>query len=342
MEREAMNAQPRTGSLSLIVLGCVAWCVPLTLIGCQKTPATANAPAAEEPAGKAAPGAAESEGVSLKPEEVEKMGIATEAAKTVMHAPEATGFAVVLAHETFATAVAELETAAATQRQSRAALQRTRRLAGTAGAMPADTVEGLQRQAAVDEAALELSQRKLSSMLGQNFPWKNPIDSPQLRALASGDAKLVRISFSLGATGDVAPTSLRLAPINASQGGKSIETRWVWSAPADPNVPGRSYFAYLKPGNFGEGERLLAWVPIGAPESGVLVPASAAVINGGKYWCYVEEKPGQFVRNELDPSMATADGYFVKEGIEAGAKIVTVSAGQLLAREINPSTAAED
>jgi hypothetical protein len=151
----------------------------------------------------------------------------------------------------------------------------------------------------------------------------------------------VRVSFPLGATVDAPPASLRLARINASQGGKSIEAHSVWSAPADASVPGRSYFAYLKSSDFGEGERLLAWVPIGKAESGVLVPASAAIISGGKYWCYVEEKPGQFVRSELDPNMATNDGYFVKEGIEVGAKIVTVSAGQLLAREINPSTAAD-
>jgi hypothetical protein len=207
--------------------------------------------------------------------------------------------------------------------------------------MSADTLDGLQRQAAVDQVALELSRRKLSSMFGQNSPWKHQINSPQLRALASGDAKLVRVSFPLGATGDAAPTSVRLAHINASQGGKSIEVHSVWPAPADANVPGRSYFAFLKSNDFGEGERLLAWVSIGEADSGVLVPASAAVISGGKYWCYVEEKPGQFVRSELDPSMATNDGYFVKEGIEAGAKIVTVSAGQLLAREINPSTAAD-
>jgi hypothetical protein len=39
--------------------------------------------------------------------------------------------------------------------------------------------------------------------------------------------------------------------------------------------------------------------------------------------------------------MPTADGYFVKEGVSAGDKVVTASAGQLLAREMNPSTAAE-
>jgi hypothetical protein len=329
-------------SLRHVLLGCIALCGPLMLSGCHKAPDTAAAPAAEEPADKDKSGAPqETGGVSLKPEEVEKMGIITAEAKTIKHAPEATGFGVVLAHESIAIAVAELNTAAATERQSRAALERTQRLAGTAGAMPADTLEGLQRQAAVDQAALELAHRKLSSVFGQNSPWKNQINSPQLRALAGGDAKLIRVSFPLGATADTPPTSLRLAHINASQGGKSIEARSVWGAPSDTSIPGRSFFAYLKSDEFGEGERLLAWVPIGEAESGVLVPASAAVINGGKYWCYVEENPGQFVRSELDPSMATKDGYFVKEGITAGAKIVTVSAGQLLAREINPSTAAD-
>lgn len=296
-------------------------------------PATVDAPAPEA--------ATETEGVILKPEEVEKMGIVTAQAKSATHAPEASGFAVVLAHETIAAAVAELNTAVATERQSRTALERTQRLAGTAGAMPADSVESLQRQAAVDQAALELAQRKLSALFGQHAPWKNQINSPQLRAVATGDAKLVRVSFPLGSTGDAPPSVLRLAHINAAQGGRSIESRFVWNAPADASVPGPSYFAYLKSGDFGEGEHLLAWLPIGEPQSGVLVPAAAAILNAGRYWCYVEEKPGQFVRSELDPNLATNEGYFVKEGIEPGAKIVTVSAGQLLARELNPSSAAD-
>jgi hypothetical protein len=106
-------------------------------------------------------------------------------------------------------------------------------------------------------------------------------------------------------------------------------------------VPGKSWFALLEHGDFGEGERVLAWVPIGAAESGAEVPASAIVITAGKYWCYVQEKPGEFVRTEVDSSRPTPDGYFVREGIEPGAEIVTRAAGQLLARETNPSTEAE-
>jgi hypothetical protein len=328
-----MNLRRFAHSLRRHPLAGVALGICLVLSACHKAVVTADAPVSEA--------SNDSEGVTLKPEEIAKMGIVTTAAASVMHAPEASGFAVVLAHETIATAVAELRTAAATERQSRAALERTQRLAGTAGAMPVDTVEGLQRQAEVDRVALELAQRRLSALFGQHPPWKDQVDAPQLRALAAGEAKMARVSFPLGSTGDAPASVLRLAHINASQAGKSIETHVVWSAPADASLPGRSYFAYLKTSDFGEGERLLAWVPIGQPESGVLVPAAAAIINAGKFWCYVEEKPGRFVRSELDPNMATAEGYFVNEGIEPGAKIVTVSAGQLLARELNPSSAAD-
>jgi hypothetical protein len=343
MEFDPMNLNLRTVSRGCVVLGGLIVSLSLSLAGCHKVSAPVDVPTAKDSGDKDKAGAAEeAEGVSLKPEEIEKMGITTTEAKSISHAPEAIGFAVVLAHENIATALAELETAAATAHQSRAALERIQRLMGTAGAMSADSLEGAERQAAVDQVALELAHRKLSSMFGQNSPWKNQVDSPQLRALASGEAKLVRVSFSLGAIANTPVTSLRLAPINASQGGKSTETRSVWSAPADATVPGRSYFAYLKSSNFGEGERLVAWVPIGEAESGILVPAVAAVIHGGKYWCYIEEKPGQFVRTELNPDSTTTEGYFVKEGIESGAKIVTSAAGQLLAREINPSTAAAD
>jgi hypothetical protein len=65
------------------------------------------------------------------------------------------------------------------------------------------------------------------------------------------------------------------------------------------------------------------------------------VISDSKYWCYVERKPGVFVRTELDTSVPLAEGYFVKDGIAAGDKVVTTSAGLLLARETNPSTAAD-
>jgi hypothetical protein len=324
---------------------------PLLLVGCHKAPATEAAAAAPEPKAAAADaqdkGAKDKdkededkggeEGVALKPEEVEKMGITTTPAQSMQSAPEVQGFGVVLAHETIATAVAEVRTAIAAERQSHSALERSHRLAGTPGAMPAETQEAAERQSIADQAALDLARRKLSSSFGLNPPWKTSDDNPELRSLASGESKLVRVTFPLGLLGDTDPSNIRLTRLDSAQGGKSWPSKTVWHAPADATVPGRSFFAILKNNETGEGDHLLAWTPVGEPEAGVLVPASAAVISNGKFYCYVEEKAGTFVRTEIDPGRPTAEGYFVKEGIAAGAPIVTHAAGQLLARETNPS-----
>ena len=310
-----------------------------------KGDADAKSGSAEAPESEAkekeAGGEGAGEGVSLKPEEVEKMGLVTAQAEELTHEPEASGFGVVLAHDTVAQAVADLRTANAAVRQSRAAFERSRRLVGTPGAMPADTQEMAEKQAAVDRAALELTRQRLTTAFGQNPPWKWEETNPQLIAVASGQAKLVRVTFPLGTLDDGSPSRVRVARLNAALGGKGWQSQQVWRAPADATVPGRSFFTVLKDGQPSEGDRVLAWAPIGEPESGVLIPSSAVVISGGKYWVYVEEKPGTFVRTEIDPSHPTDDGYFVKAGISPGDKLVTAAAGQLLAREMTPAGGGE-
>jgi hypothetical protein len=330
-------ARIRPGESAVILLIVAAGITALSITGCQRAPSAAEAPAAEAKD----KGAPEAEGVTLKPEEIEKAGIKTTALAAVSHAPESTGYALVATRETIAQAVADLTSAAAVERQSRSALARARSLAGTPGAMPIEAQEAAERQAAVDHAAFVLAERRLAATYGQSSPWKENYNSPLLGSLARGETKLARVTFPLGALGSAVPTKLRLTHIGETQGSKSIDTLAVWSAPADATIPGRSFYAILKGGDASEGERLIAHAAVGAAENGVVVPYSAAVISAGKYWCYVEQKPGLFVRTEVDPNMPTDEGYFVKEAIEPGAQIVTTSAGQLLARETNPSTGAD-
>lgn len=331
------RARIRPGESAALLLLVAACSTALSIAGCQRAPSAAEAPSAEAKD----KGAPEAEGVTLKPEEIEKAGIKITRLAAVSHAPESTGYALVAMRETIAQAVADLTSAAAVERQSRSALARARSLAGTPGAMPIEAQETAERQAAVDHAAFVLAERKLSATYGQNAPWKENYNSLLLASLARGDTKLARVTFSLGALESAVPAKLRLTHIGAAQGSKSIETQAVWSAPADATIPGRSFFAILKGGDASDGERLIAHAAVGAAQNGVVVPYSAAVISSSKYWCYVEEKPGLFVRTEVDPNMPTDEGYFVKEGIEPGAQVVTTSAGQLLARETNPSSAAD-
>ena len=82
------------------------------------------------------------------------------------------------------------------------------------------------------------------------------------------------------------------------------------------------------------------WAPIGASQPGVVIPAAAAVISDGKYWCYVEKKPGTFVRAEIDTSRPSTDGYFVTQGV-GGRQDRHARPAQLLARESNSGAEAD-
>ena len=306
----------------------------LSIAACRQAPSAAQAPAQ----GAKDNAAAEAPGVTLKPDEIDRMGIKITPVVATQQAPESTGFAFVLTREAIAQSIADLNTAAAVERQSRAALARARSLAGTPGAPSVEAQEAAERQATVDQAALVLAERRLSATYGRNAPWKGNYRSPELAALASGESKLTRVTFPLGALGSAVPAKLRLTHLGESQSG-SFGSDSVWSAPADASVPGKSFFALVKGSDASEGERLLARAPLGAAAAGVVIPFAAVLISGDKYWCYIEEKPGVFARTEIDAGMPTDEGYFVTAGIAAGARVVTTSAGQLLARELGASAA---
>ncbi len=319
-----------------VLLLCVGGVMLAPLSGCNKSPDSVAAPTPATAGTDVV-----DEGVTLSADEVKAMGIETSIAAAGSHVPEAAGFGVVLAHESVAQSVADLSTAIAVQRQSESAFERSKRLAGTTGAMAADVQEAAERQATVDRAALELVKRRASSTWGQDAPWRNNSFNSELLDISQGIIKIVRVTFPIGAVGDSAPKSLRMSRIAADPARAGWQSTSVWAAPADASVPGSSFFALLKGSPVNEGERLEVWAPVGAAESGVLIPASAVVISNGKYWCYVETKANVFLRTELDTSMPAAEGFFVQHGIAAGSKIVTTSAGQLLARETNPTLAAE-
>jgi hypothetical protein len=287
------------------------------------------------------------EGVSLTSEEVEKLGVVTESAEASDYVAEIVGYGVVVPHDAIAIAVAELATARAAQEQSRAVAARAQRLTGTPGAMSADVVEIAARQLATDAAALALAEHRLSSVIGVGPPAGALAGGSTLQDLASGKIKLVRATFALGALRGAPPASLRSARLDAaSPGGAQVSPGWtlhtVWNAPADASLPGRSFFALLKDGDASEGERLLVWAPgTGPAVRGVTIPASALVISGGRYWCYVEQKPGVYARREVVTERPVGDAFVVTQNIAVGDKIVTSAAALLLAREMNPSTEAD-
>lgn len=292
--------------------------------GCSRQPAAEVPRSSAETQGK----------VTLTPEQIEKIGLETTSVKATEFGDEATGYGSVIPHDAIAQAVAELISAQATAKQSRSALERTRRLSGTAGAVSADTEEAGARQAEVDAAALTLAKQRLSATFGLKPPWGDGANMAVLHGLADGNPKLVRVTFPLGVLSGDSPKSLHAAHIGAASGKRWTMTT-LWAAPADANVPGRSFFAILNGADVAEGERVLVFAPVGASAAGVVIPQSALVITDSKYWCYLEEKPGTFARTEIDTHRPFENGYFSSEGIKPGDKVVVKGAAQLLAQESN-------
>jgi hypothetical protein len=318
------------GRFVVAAAGCILLC------GCHKAGlSTTEGPSTAETNAAAAGSQPEpaKDGVALTPDQVEKLGIVTQPAQSIDYSNEAAGYGIVVNHELIAQAAAELATAQATAQLSRSALLRAQKLAGTPGAVSADVEETAAQKAAVDAAALTLTTQRLSSTLGMSPPWKSAEHAGILQDLAGGKIKLVRVTFPWGELSGGIPASLRATHIGASMPHTGWKMNVIWDAPADPSVPGRSFFALLKGSDAGEGERLQVWAPIGASVAGVAIPSAAAVMSEGKYWCYLEKKPGLFIRTEIDTNKPMADGYFVNRGIGVGDKIVTSAAGQLLAKE---------
>ena len=280
--------------------------------------------------------------VTLSPEDIEHLGIATSSAQTVRYVPDVRGFGSVTSFDALAQSIAEVTTAEAAAEQSRTALAHARALAAEK-LMTRDGLAAAERQAASDQAQVLLAQRKQAVAFGRNAPWRAKGESDAIFAkLASGHLVLVHVSFPSSVPSQKVPDTLTIRRVQQPTGGQSWNAIKVWEAPADPNLPGWGFFALVENTDLAEGERVLALMPVGQPLSGRLIPGNAVVLNGNQAWYYTQAKPGVFVRHAVDTSRPMNDGYFVQGNPAAGQSVVTQGESILLAHELNPSSGDKD
>ena len=280
------------------------------------------------------------------------------------------GFGVIVAFDGLAQTDAELATAEAAVAASRAAVEasratveaskvtaeRARGLFNANVSVSRQTVEAAERQLAADArqvttderqvmtdtAQLNLAQRKAVAQWGQALPLRNPADRAALLSrLSSGDEALVKVTFSNGALGNGTPASLKIDRVGPGTAPSWTSTR-IWSAPADPTIPGRSFYALIdRARGLLAGERVIVSVPMGKMQQGVIVPSAAVLIASGEGWYYERETVMPviplapffiFNRKKLDLSQPTPAGYFVGGG-DPKQLVVVEGAGLLLARE---------
>jgi len=89
------------------------------------------------------------------------------------------------------------------------------------------------------------------------------------------------------------------------------------------------------------GINLPVFLPSGPARRGVIVLYSAVVWWQGRAWCYVEEPPGKFAREEVSTVNPTLNGWFVSDGIAADMRVVTAGAQTLLSEEFRSQIQAD-
>jgi hypothetical protein len=236
-----------------------------------------------------------------------------------------------------------LTTAEVAVTASEATLARARALFAANVSVSRQTVEAAERQAAADAAQLALAQRKAVAVWGQSLPWRTSAERTALLSrLAAGDVALARVTLPTAAVGDIdAENRSAFERVDGTRR-ERLKGSNIWRRPADPTVPGRSFFALIEGAKgLGPGERLIVYLPMGVQASGVVIPSSAVLIAEGKAWYYTVShlQPAipaaplvRFTREELDLSRPMDAGYFMADG-EAGQEIVVTAAGLVLARE---------
>jgi hypothetical protein len=101
----------------------------------------------------------------------------------------------------------------------------------------------------------------------------------------------------------------------------------------DPRIQGMSFFyiTSIQP-DFLPGMNIIAYLPVGSGNQGVVVPDSAVVWWQGKAWVYVQKGTDQFIRREISTETPVKDGWFISKGLRE-AEMVVVNGSQLLLSE---------
>ena len=287
---------------------------------------------------------ADTPGVTLKAEEIRSMGITVQPAVAARYQGQVSGYGVVTALDTIAQADSDFLAAQAAASQSAAAAARARSLAtGEEAAISREQLEAAESKATADQAQLALARRKSEAAFGLNAPFRDAGSRARMmQELGSGAAVLVRVTFP--ATSGEAPAKLVISRMGPDA--KSWTSTTIWDAPADPSVPGRSFYAIVRGSDLAQNERVTAAIPSGQAQSGAKIPAHAVVFGESEAWVYLQTAARTFLRTKVttDRPLNTGqggDGYFVTN-IKPGDKVVVDGAGLLLAHEVNPSTEAED
>ncbi|WP_035358016.1 hypothetical protein [Edaphobacter aggregans] len=243
------------------------------------------------------------------------------------------------------TALTDLAKARAAASASQAEYERLRQL-NQDGKNASDKAVEVARAASESDAALVRNAEQSLTILKSStrLHWGPVIanwleqGSPQLDALLAQRTFLLQVT----STDSGSLTAPQQVTVKYADGTHSSAHLISVLPQLDPRLqaPSLLYGVAAHPGLI-PGINLAVFLPSGPERDGWLVPGSAVVWWQGKAWCYVEESPGKFTRKDIATSKPVANGWFVTEGIDADARVVTVGAQALLSEEFRSQIQAD-
>jgi hypothetical protein len=300
----------------------------LSLVACKEHHDEAAKPKEKEKEEKHHPGEVELEAAVR-----EKLGIKTEALAEVTLPNELEGFGQVLDPAPLVMLVSEIQNLELAAEASAVEFARTKNLHEKENASTR-VLQAAELAAKRDKLALE------SARLRLNLAWGKQITETKMREqlierLSTGETLLVRIELPFGQRLADEPDSVRIGDLSGQ--GNAVPAEYLGRAPiVDALSQGQAFLATLNKGALpvGPGSSVIAYLGIkGEALSGVLVPSIAILRLEGKAWVYVDTGK-KFEREMISLLRPLKNGWFVKEGLEKGQKVVVEGAGTLWSEEV--------
>jgi multidrug efflux pump subunit AcrA (membrane-fusion protein) len=272
--------------------------------------------------------------VTLEPATQKVMGLQTAALESIQLKPELKSYGRVLDPSPLTMLVAELTAAQATSDASQAELKRLKTLAGQNNASER-ALQTAEAAAARDQALAESTRLKLLAGWGNAISERKDLGA-FVRALSGLAACLVELDVPAGDSLQGMPTGARLFTL--ADGSKTIDAQLLGLAPmADPQLQGKRFLLLVNPNPSGltPGTAVTGLLTLpGQAETGLAVPRDAIVRFAGASWVYVQTSDQAFQRMEVVLASPLLAGWFVRQGLKPGDKVVTVGAQQLLSEEL--------
>lgn len=306
-------------------------------------PAACDRGVAEPPAGAADAGAAPPASGLLHLDEtsVARAGLELVAAAPASVEPEVDAYGRVLDSAPLGEAVAMRAAARGAQEAAARELRRVELLAGDRQNASARDLEAARAAEARARADGDVAEARVAALWG---PARDSAGDLQelARQLARREVGLLRI--------DVPGGGARPAPEQGAHfraypdEGRELAVRLLGPAPdSDPMLPGWSFLFLVTD----------APPPVGAPvhgrvraegtaRSGVRVPETSVLRDGGRLLVFVERGARSFERRSVAAEARSDGTWFVSSGLAAGERVVAAGAQQLLSTEILSASGAEE